>query len=75
MLDPPGLGGSADYAIIYKQPGQQRFNWAKEFPDGYSCGARAESFTDKLEGFKPVSCERLKIIVDELANIRFVQWT
>ncbi|QRO03088.1 hypothetical protein JRI60_19750 [Archangium violaceum] len=72
-----GLGGAAQYAIIYKAtPTVTYWSWANSFPLGYSCGkgvkARPEESHDT---FEPVSCESIGITVDDFGNIEFVNWT
>lgn len=48
--------------------------WLKEFDNGYSVGKGIE-IPDDFDGFEPVDPGSVEIIIDDLENLNFVNWT
>ena len=48
--------------------------WLKEFGYGYSVGKGIE-IPDDFDGFEPVDPGSVEIIIDDLENLDFVNWT
>jgi hypothetical protein len=69
------LGATGRYAIIYKasEPVAQ-VDWGSAFPLGFGVGVGVERPGD-FDAFAPVAPNTLELIVDDLVNIDFVNWT
>ena len=48
--------------------------WLKEFGNGYSVGKGIE-IPDDFDGFEPVDPGSVEILIDDLKNLDFVNWT
>jgi hypothetical protein len=71
-----GLGAAGRYAVIYKAPGATDLSWSGAFAEGYSCGKGAPPPPGQtFEIFTPVDCSEVEVVVDDLQNIMFVNWT
>ena len=75
-LDPAAIVGAAgQFAVIYLDRGPAEVgSWAAKFQPGYNVGRGIEIPGD-FDGFEPVSPSSIEIIVDDLENIDFVNWT
>ena len=71
------IGAAGQYGIIFigdeEQVAQYR-NWAGEFENGYGVGVGV-AVPDDFDRFEPVSPSSVVLIIDDLANIEFVNWT
>jgi hypothetical protein len=69
------LGATGNFAIIYKvgDPVAQ-VDWAGSFPVGFGAGVGVERPGD-FDAFEPVAPTSLELIVDDIDNIDFVNWT
>lgn len=68
-------GAAGQYAIIYvadDPAGLQ--DWVTRFPRGYSVG-RGVKRANQFDAFEPVAPGSVELIVDDLENIEFVNWT
>jgi hypothetical protein len=71
------IGAAGQYAIIsVTDPDQatQFRSWADQFDAGYGVGVGVEVPGD-LDRFDPTSSSSVVLIIDDLANIDFVNWT
>ena len=69
------LGGTGNYAVIYKAvDAVTRVDWAGQFPLGFSAGAGVERPGD-FDAFAPTDPNGLELLVDDIDNIDFVNWT
>jgi hypothetical protein len=81
------IGGAGQHAIIYIQGDldleeddigfakDAGVEWLYEFPEGYSIGVGTEISGSSYDGFAPVDPSSIKITVDDLGNIDFVDWS
>lgn len=69
------LGGTGDFAVIYKATDAvAQVDWEGAFPLGFSAGTGVERPGD-FDAFAPVAPTSLELIVDDIDNISFVNWT
>ena len=69
------LGGTGNYAVIYKAVETvTRVDWADAFPLGFGAGVGVERPAD-FDAFAPTDPAGLELIVDDIDNIDFVNWT
>ena len=72
------IGAAGDYGIIYVQgnPGDaaQVRDWAADFDSGYGVGVGMEVAGD-FDKFVPTSQSGVVLIIDDIDNISFVNWT
>jgi hypothetical protein len=69
------LGGTGNYAVIYKALETiTRVDWADPFPLGFGAGVGVEQPGD-FDAFAPTDPSGLELIVDDIDNIDFVNWT
>ena len=71
------VGAAGQYGIIYvTDPGDaaQYRGWAPEFPAGYGLGVGVPVPGD-FDRFDPVSATSAVLVIDDLQNIEFVNWT
>jgi hypothetical protein len=69
------LGATGRYAVIYKAPtAGETLDWAADFDAGYSVGRGVER-EEQFDAFAPVPASSMELIVDDLDNIDFVNWT
>jgi hypothetical protein len=70
------VGATAWFAIIYKENdnSDSEIDWLPLFKKGYNIGVGVEG-TGTFDSFKPVTNETIKLIIDEILNIKFVNWT
>jgi len=69
------LGGTGNYGVIYKAVGTvTRVDWADAFPLGFGAGVGVERPGD-FDAFAPTDPAGLELIVDDIDNIDFVNWT
>lgn len=53
-----------------------RDHWMFDFPAGYGCGEGRDAPAGAVfDSFVPVSCDQIRIVYDDLANIEVVNWT
>jgi len=69
------LGATGNYAVIYKagDPVTQ-VDWADQFPLGFSAGVGVRRQMD-FDAFAPTDPNGLELLVDDIDNIDFVNWT
>jgi hypothetical protein len=69
------LGGTGNHAVIYKALDTiTRVDWADGFPLGFGAGVGVERPAD-FDAFAPTDPAGLELIVDDIDNIDFVNWT
>ena len=69
------LGASGQHAVIYTRGSPpSALGWAGAFPAGYAAG-RGITQPDNFDGFERVSADSFELIIDDLDNISFVNWT
>lgn len=68
------LGAAGSYGIVYRAQGATTPSWITAFGEGYGCGIGVSRGGTELESFAPTSCTDVRIEVNELASIRFVDW-
>ena len=71
------IGASGQHSVIYLagSPAQLPAGWLRSFHRGYNVGEGMTIPNSSFDGFAPVAADALKVIVDDLANIDFVNWT
>jgi hypothetical protein len=76
LVDPAQLlGATGRFAVIYTASGAaQTRDWAAAFDPGYGVGTGVERAGD-FDAFEPVAPTSMELIVDDLDNIDFVNWT
>lgn len=76
LVDPAQLlGATGRFAVIYATPdAAQTRDWAAGFETGYGVGVGVQRVGD-FDAFQPVAPTTMELIVDDLANIEFVNWT
>lgn len=77
LADDDVIGAAGDYGIIYLRPGsdaQSLFPWVKRFDEGYGVG-RGVRVRGGFDEFTPVGAHTVELIVDDIDNIAFVNWT
>jgi hypothetical protein len=76
LVDPAQLlGATGRFAVIYATPdAAQTRDWAAGFDTGYGVGVGVERVGD-FDAFQPVAPTTMELIVDDLDNIEFVNWT
>jgi hypothetical protein len=71
------IGAAGQYGIIFTtdpdQAAQYR-NWAAQFEAGYGVGVGVQVPAD-FDRFEPASPSSVVLIIDDLQNIEFVNWT
>lgn len=69
------LGATGRFAVIYKATDDvDQVDWEAAFPLGFGAGGGVERAAD-FDAFEPVAADQLELIVDDLNNIDFVNWT
>ena len=75
------LGAAPRHWIVFKREDEEIIEalheevpWLKEFGNGYSVGKGIE-IPDDFDGFEPVDPGSVEIIIDDLENLNFVNWT
>jgi hypothetical protein len=69
------IGAAGRHGIIYiGDPTIQAPTWAASFPTGYSVGVGVDVEND-FDRFQPASPTSVVLIIDDLGNIDFVNWT
>ena len=75
------LGAAPRHSIVFKREDEETIEvlheevpWLKEFGNGYSVGKGIE-IPDDFDGFEPVDSGSVEIIIDDLENLDFVNWT
>ena len=72
------LGASGQYSIIYVNGNFETLgglNWCNQFNQGYSAGKGIVIPNSAFDGFEPINQTTIEIIMDDLENILFVNWT
>jgi photosystem II stability/assembly factor-like uncharacterized protein len=72
------LGAAGQYGIIYVNGSfemLEKGGWFNEFNQGYSAGKGVDIPDTVFDGFEPIDPATIKIIIDDLENIEFVNWT
>ena len=75
VLDPAELiGATARFAVIYKATNiVDQVDWEDAFPLGFSAGVGVDRVG--FDAFAPTAPTSMELIVDDLGNIDFVQWS
>lgn len=77
-LQAAALGAAGNYAVIYTaaaRPSQMtELAWVDAFPLGYGVG-RGIILPGTFDGFEPVASTTIEIVIDDMENIEFVNWT
>ena len=76
--EPDILGASGQYSILYVSGNFEtldREDWFTGFNQGYSVGKGIDIPDSVFDGFEPVDPTTIEIIIDDLENIEFVNWT
>ena len=69
------VGAAGNYAVIYTAVNPATVGeWVTPFPRGYAVG-RGVDLSGTFDGFEPVASNSIEIIIDDLDNIEFVNWT
>ncbi len=70
------VGIAGWYGIIYKANDSldATIDWAKKFKNGFSIGEGVEG-AGSFDSFKPMENGEVKITIDDLGNIKIVNWT
>ena len=71
------IGAAGQYGIISvtnAEEAAQYRNWAAQFDIGYGVGVGVQVSGD-FDGFEPASSSSVVLIIDDLENIDFVNWT
>jgi hypothetical protein len=73
---PPGvIGATGQHAVIYLNADPEiAQDWVRDFRRGYNVG-RGIDLPGTFDGFAPADLGSMELIVDDLANIEFVNWT
>ena len=73
------LGGAPSYCVIYTADDEDwtawGIPWADDFQPGYSIGRGIEIPDSSHEGFEPVDPSSVEIVIDDLENLVFVNWS
>ena len=70
------LGGATRHCVIFSTgENVNGIQWVEEFEPGYSVGKGVEIPDYHFEGFEPVDPSSVEIVVDDLENLVFVNWT
>jgi hypothetical protein len=75
VLDPAELiGATARFAVIYKATDVvDQVDWEDAFPLGFSAGVGVDRVG--FDAFAPTAPTSMELIVDDLGNIDFVEWS
>ena len=77
-LEAAALGAAGNYAVIYtagaRPAGFTGIPWIDAFPLGYGVG-RGIDLSGSFDGFEPVGSTTIEMIIDDIDNIDFVNWT
>lgn len=70
------LGAAGQHAVLYTEgnPASAPVAWARAFPRGYATG-HGIAIPGTFDGFEAVDPTAFQVIVDDLVNIPFVEWT
>lgn len=69
------IGAAGRHGVIFiGDPSIQIPGWAADFPTGYGVGVGVDVEND-FDQFQPASQSSVVLIIDDLANIDFVNWT
>jgi len=72
------VGGAPDYAVIYINGSPDSValgrSWAKKFQTGFNTGKGVRT-TGTFEEFEPTPATGIEMIIDELSNLDWVNWT
>ncbi|MFQ5706096.1 MAG: hypothetical protein ACE5HO_01520 [bacterium] len=74
------LGAAANYGVIFvnespnKAAADMERDWLKSFKSGYNVG-KGIKIPDDFDGFEPVDPTTVEVIIDDLDNLEFVNWT
>ena len=71
------IGASGQHAVIYLagSPSRAPTSWLRDFRRGFNVGEGITIPNSVFDGFSPVAADALEVIVDDLENIDFVNWT
>ena len=70
------LGGATRHCVIFSTgENVNGIQWVSEFEPGYSVGKGVEIPDYHFEGFEPVDPSSVEIVVDDLENLLFVNWS
>jgi len=69
------IGAAGRYGVIYiGDPSTEVPNWAASFESGYNVGVGVD-VVDDFDRFAPTAPSGVVLIIDDLENIDFVNWT
>lgn len=69
------IGAAGRYGVIFRaEEGAQVREWATAFDTGYSVGVGVD-VVDDFDRFEPTSPSNVVLVIDDLENIDFVNWT
>lgn len=70
------IGAAARYGIIYlgDDPSRQP-DWVRTFPRGYAVGVGVTQPGSSFDGFTRAPADDVEIVIDDLENLEFVNWT
>ena len=70
------LGGAPRHCVIFSTgENANGIPWVEDFEPGYNAGKGVEIPDYHFEGFEPVAPSSVEIVVDDLENLVFVNWT
>lgn len=69
------LGASPRYAVIWRVPGASGgLDWVDAFDSGYGVGI-GKDIPDDFDIYEPSISNEMTVIIDDLSNMDFVDWT
>jgi hypothetical protein len=69
------IGATGQHAVIFLNDNPQLpTDWVRDFRPGYNVG-RGVDLAGVFDGFAPADLGSMQLIVDDLADIEFVNWT
>jgi competence protein ComEC len=69
------LGASGQYGVIYREGNFANVPWSNEFHQGYGVGKGIDLPDGTFDIFEPADRTTIEIIIDDIKNIKFVNWT
>ena len=74
------LGAAASYGVVFTNDKTadiiiEGLEWPQQFPKGYGVGKGIKIPNSDFDGFEPVDPSVVEIVIDDLENLEFVNWT
>ena len=72
------LGAAGQYVVVFtndKIADLEELEWSQQFPKGYGVGKGIKIPNSTFDGFESVDPSSVEIIVDDIENIEFVNWS